>query len=413
MHKSAENSRWYYLGIFMIIFIFGFACLPRTGACEETMKVGLIAALTGPAGAIGQSQLDGAKCAEMNINEDGGILGRKVEIIAKDTAASPSTAIKVVREAVMNEHAKFLVGIVSSSVGLAIAPLMEQLGSILIIAAAQSPKLTGSDCSPYVFRICTNAHAVVTAAAKLAAENYPSVHRWAGICPDYDYGHTTWNLFKKGIVKYDPKATFVAEEFPKFGSTDFEPQILKLLQAKPDGIYSSLYANDFITFVKQANKYKLFDHVKAFIDHSIATEVAIPLGTQMVDVWGGGHYYPAAYHNPLNTRFIETHRKLFGKDPMYASSETYSALYALKDAIEKAKSFETKKVIMALRGLTFDSVTGKRYIRPEDQQTIRDQIFLHFERTKKSPGWKVGEIKSIWDESVYRKPDETGCKMPW
>lgn len=398
-----------------LLIVGGLPVLAPTASGAEPVNVAVIAALTGPAGAIGQSQLAGAKVAEMHINQEGGILGRKVRIVEKDTAASPSAAVKVVREAVMNENTKFLVGVVSSGVGLAIAPLMEELDSLLIIAAAQTEKLTGKNCSPYVFRICTNAVAVVRAAAELASERYPNVKRWAGICPDYEYGHTTWRLFKEAIVQKNPGATIVGEQFPKFKATNYEPQILKLLEAKPEGLYSSLYAGDFVTFVKQARKYKFFDNIKAFINHSVAMEVAIPLGKEMVDVWGGGHYYKKAYDNPLNEKFVQTHKKLFEKDPLYASSETYSALYALKYAIEKANSFETKDVIKALRGLTFDSITGKRYIRPEDHQTIRDQIFLHFQNTEESPGWKIGEIKSIWSKEVYPKLDEPegGCKMKW
>jgi branched-chain amino acid transport system substrate-binding protein len=383
---------------------------------QDPVKIAVIAALSGPAGSIGQSQLAGAKVAEMHINEAGGIMGRKIQVIERDTAASPATAVKITQEVAMKENAKFFVGVVSSAVALAIAPVVEQVDGVLVLAAAQTEKSTGSDCNPHVFRITTNSVAVARAAAKLMTERYPNITRWAGINPDYEWGHSAWGVFKPELLKLNPKATIVAELWPKFKATSYETEILKLMEAKPEGIYSSLYASDFITFAKQAKEYKLFDNVKTFMNHAISIEVAKPLGENMVDVWGGGHYHHDAFDNPLNKKFREGHNKLFGNDePPFAASEAYSALYALKYAVEKAKSFETKPVILALRGLEFDSVTGKRYIRPTDHQAIRAQLFSHFVPTQEAPGWKIVEHTAITSEDVYPRQDEEAyrCKMKW
>jgi ABC-type branched-subunit amino acid transport system substrate-binding protein len=139
---------------------------------------------------------------------------------------------------------------------------------------------------------------------------------------------------------------------------------------------------------------------------SVAAEVAVPLGENMVDVWGGGHYHPEAFDNELNTKFIEDHKKLYDKEPGYAASEADSAIYALKYAIEKANSFEVEAVIKELEGLEFESVTGKRYIRPRDHQAIRAQLFSHFVPTSESPGWKIVEHAKIASEDVYPSEDE-------
>jgi len=404
------------MGWFWGIVIVAALLFPSTAAyCEAPLKIAVVAALTGPAGVIGQSQLAGAKVAEMHINKEGGIMGRKVKVIARDTAASPATAVKVTQEVAMSEGAKFFIGVVSSAVGLAIAPVVEQADGILILCAAQSDKSTGSQCNPHVFRICTNAVACARAAAQFLVERYPNVTRWAGINPDYEWGHSAWAVFRPELLRLNPKAKIVAEEWPKFKATNYAPQILKIIESKADGIYSVLYGGDFITFVKQAEKYKLFDQIKVFMDHAAAIAVANALGNKMVDFWGGGHYHHEAWNNPLNTKFREGHKKLFGGEPIYASSETYSAMYALKYAMEKAKSFETKPVIMAMRGLDFDSVTGKRYIRSRDQQTIRAQIFTHFVPTAESPGWKITEHVTPWTEDVFPRlnEDKFRCNMKW
>jgi branched-chain amino acid transport system substrate-binding protein len=376
------------------------------------VNIGVISALTGIVGPIGQSQLMGAKVAALHINEEGGIMGHKIVIVEKDTGARPTMAVKVAREAVMNEDVKLFVGGVSSGVALAIAPIVEQLDSIFIACAAASDKITGINCNPHVFRICTRTEAASAATAKLlAVDRYGDVKRWAGINPDYEYGHMAWGTFKAALKKLDPKVTIVEEVYPKFMAKSYEPEILKILEAKPDGIYSSLYSGDFITFVKQAKKYGFFEKIKVFLNPSAATDVAEALGSEIVEYWGGGHYYHEAYDSALNTKFYKTHQKLFDKMPYYASSETYSALYALKYAIEKAKSFKTKAVIKALRGLTFDSVNGKRLIRAKDHQAVKNDLLLHFVPIKESPGWKVDEHLVYWNEPF--NPIQDSCKMSW
>ncbi len=403
-------------GVFGAVCLFsGLLLFSPAAHSQEPLKIACIAALTGAVGPIGQSELAGAKVAEMHINEEGGIMGRKIVILDRDTAASPATAVKVTREAAMNEGVKFFIGTVSSAVAMAVAPLMGQLDSIIITTAAATPKITGVNCTPYLFRISMNTVAQNRAAAKLAAEKYPNVKRWAGICPDYEYGHQTWEAFTKELKRLNPGVTIVEETWPKFMAKSFEPEILKVLQANPEGVYSSLYSGDFITFVKQAKKYKFFDNLKALFNPSIEVDVAQPLGAEMVEVWGGNHYYYAAFDNPVNKKFIEGHKMLYGTLPIYASSESYAAVYAFKYAVEKAKTFETKAVIKALEGLTFETPTGKRIIRPEDHQTIKNDVFLHFVPTKETPGWKIDEMKVVWTEPFIPKLDEPegGCKMKW
>lgn len=391
------------LGLIIIAVLF---LLPINAMSAEELDIAVVSAISGPVGVIGMSQLEGAKVAAMHINEDGGILGRKVNIIARDTAASPATAVKVTNEIFMKKEADFLVGVVSSAVALAIAPIVEKNDGVLILSAAQSEKATGPQCSPNVFRITTNSVAVARAAAHHMVKQYPNIKRWAFINPDYEWGHGCFDIFTKELQRIKPDVEIVAEEWPKFRADNFEPNILKIMDAKPEGLYSSLYAQDFITFVKQANNYKLFDNITGFMNHGIAAEVAIPLGKEMCDVWGGGHYHQDAYNNALNDRFLKGHRAMFGKDPVFASSESYTAVYALKHAIEQVKSFDVDKVILGLEGLEMDSVTGKRYIRPHDHQTIRSQLFTHFVPTKEDPGWTITEHATPYSEEIYPKPGE-------
>ena len=391
--------------------------LSTTAYSKEPIKVCAITGLTGIFAPVGQSQLEGTKVAAMHINEDGGILGRKVIIVEKDSQVSAANALKIAREAAMNEDIKFFTGTISSSVALALTPLMEQLDSILLTTAAASSKVTGTKCNPHVFRISINAVSHHRSAAQLAYEKYPDVKKWAAIEPDYTFGHEVWEYFSTELKKLNPEMTIVAEAFPKFMAKNYEPFIMKLIEAKPEGIHCSLYSGDFVNFAKQAERFGLFKSVKVFINPIVELDVARTLGKDMPELWGSAHYYYDAYDNPMNKKFIEGYRKLYGADkfPIFAASEGYSALYALKHAIEKANSTETKAVIKALRGLSFETPTGTRYIRPEDHQTITRNIFLHFKPASTAPGWQINDRKVIWQKPFLPNPDEPygGCEMKW
>ncbi len=416
--KNQILKRAYWGFMMACVYFVSLLALSPAVHAQELFKVANITPLTGSVGPLGQSQLAGAKVAEMHINEEGGILGRKIKIIERDTAASPAQAVKVVRELTMNENIKFLFGCVSSAEALAVSATVEELGALFISATPGDPKLTGVNCNPHVFRISINSVAQIRGLAKLVSERYPNVKRWVNISPDYVFGHMSYEIFSSELKKLNPNVTFVESLWPKFMAKTFEPEILKILQAKPEGLYCSLYSGDFITFVKQARKYKLFDGLKLFFDSTITDDVAHALGHEMVNVWGSAHYYYAAFDNPVNKKFIEGHKKLYGSVPVFSASEGYSTLYALKYAIEKAKTFEIKPVIFALRGLTFESPTGKRFIRPWDHQTVKHDVALHFVTTKEAPGWKVNEVVTFSEEPFLPKQDDPhdpygGCRMKW
>jgi branched-chain amino acid transport system substrate-binding protein len=383
--------------------------VPSGSYCEDTFNISVISAHSGGAGALGQSHWRGAKVAQKHINDQGGILGRKIKLIKSDTAANPSQAVKVANEVIMGGRAKVFIGGVSSSVGLALASVVEEGDGLLMLCSSQTAKSTGSKCSRHVFRTCTNSVGCARAAAIFMAERYPDVKKWAAINPDYEWGHAALSTFKPTMLENNPGSEFVAETWPKFQETNFESYILKIKATDADGLYSVLYGQDFITFLKQAQEYNLFDQIKVIMDHAAAAEVAEPLGKDgnLVQFWGGGHYHHEAFDNPLNDQFRKTHRELFdGHEPRYASSETYTSIYALKKAIEAAGSFETMDVIKELEGMFIDSVTGERLIRYRDHQTITSNVFTHFAPSDEDPGFKVLEHVTPFSECYYPRVRE-------
>lgn len=363
-----------------------------TGASgSDTIKFGFISSLSGSLASSGELQKNGAEIAIKHINEQGGILGKKVELKVRDDKGKPEEAVKAARD-LNSEGVNLFFGVLSSSAALALSPVMEEMNGVLINTASHSDRLTGKDFNKHYFRITDNAQMRNNAGAKLIAERYPDVIKWATFSPDYEYGHNTHDQFFSSLKQYNPKMELIQESWPPFGSPDFKNYISAVQNAKPEGVFSSLYAGDAIVMSKQAEPYHFYQGLKVFINPSAETDIREQLGKVMHEEWGGVHYYAPAYNNPLNVKFVKEYKEEYGHEPDGFAAEAYNAALAYKAAVEKTNSSKTDDVIKALEGIEYDSLTGKRSIRAEDHQAIKDVIWIHIVPSTEGSGWKVEEF---------------------
>jgi branched-chain amino acid transport system substrate-binding protein len=375
-----------------------------TPSSNETIKFGFISSLSGGVASSGALMKQGAELAIKHINDQGGIAGKKVELIIRDDKGKSEEAVKVARD-LHNEGVNLFLGVISSGVALALSPAMEELDSVVITAAAHSDRLTGKDFNKHYFRITDNAQMRNYAGAKIVAERYPKVTKWATFSPDYEYGHNTSDRFFEALKKYNPKMELIHESWPPFGSPDFKNYITAVQNSKPQGVFSSLYAGDAIVMSKQAEPYQFYQGLEVFINPSAEIDIRNALGDIMHEEWGGLHYYAPAHNNPINKKFVEDYQAAYGSEPDGFAAEAYNALLAYKAAIEKAQKTDTSSVIAALEGIEFDSLTGKRFIRAEDHQAIKDVIWIHIVPTDEAPGWKVAEHVIVPGSEVITPPE--------
>lgn len=399
------STRWTVAAILVVLILGGvrpdaFAQAARPSQ-KEPIKIGFIGALSGLVGAVGQDMERGAKVAVEQINAEGGIAGQPVVLLSRDTKANPKVAVEAVRELISQEKVKLFAGVVSSAVALALPQVLEQEDALVITCAAAADVITGANFSRHLFRISDNTYMRDTAAARLMRQLYPDAHKWANLSPDYEYGRSSWAAFEAEMKRIDPQFQVVADQWPKFGALDFKNNIAAVVNAKPQGLFSALYSSDAITMAKQAAPYGLFTDLMVSFNPSNEGDISSGLGKEMHREWGGVHYHPKAVNNGFNARFVEGFKKMFGREPNGYSSETYTALWAYKYAIEKAKgSTDTKTLIAALEGLELDSVTGKRVIRKEDHQAMKDVFFVLFEPDASPQGFRVTTTKIVPGKDV-------------
>ena len=259
-----------------------------------------------------------------------------------------------------------------------------------------------------VFRICTPTYQDGNAAA-FVAKDLPAM-TWATINPKYEYGFTTWKMFQETLGKLKPGVKFVADSWAPFGTTDFRPHINTIMDAKPEGLYSVVWAGELITMMKQAKQAGLFDKIKhVMLPVGAAMDVLEGLGPEMPDnIWISGRYfflYPdTAQNKDWVARFQETMESL---SCLCFRNRLFHDV-RIQESGRGRGIKETAKVIQALEGMELDSPAGNRVFRKEDHQAMYD---VPWGLTKADPNYPfkiMGKQVVIPAKECFNRPPFEG-----
>lgn len=381
-------------------------------AGQEPVKIGVMYALSGPLGVLGTDQAKVSKIAADQINKDGGILGRPVELLIRDDEASPSTAARVARKLVIEDKVNFIVGANGSPAGMSVAEVASRFKTLYLSAGgAMTELMTGKNCNRYTFRINHSGAQFYRANAAYVASTFPDVKTVAGINPDYSYGHEMWDGFTSELKKKKPEVQVVPGVFVPMAEKDYTNYIASVVDKKPDLVYSVLWSGSGVAFVKQAKPYGMFDKSRFFLAAAALTTAMTTLGNDMVRMWGSE---PEDWQmdNPMNKRMVTDWMKESGGKPPHAyMGHSYATLFILKQVIERVKSFDTEKVIASLEGGTFDTPWGKMTIRKGDHQAMGKIFIGEAKPDPKYQFWTLSNPKVIPAEDVSLPVSETGCVM--
>src|SRR5207245_9828828 len=152
---------------------------------------------------------------------------------------------------ISREKANVLMGTFASNVGLAVANLAQQRKIVFLAAEPLTDKIVWENGNRYTFRLRPSTYMqvamLVPEPAKLKKK------RWAIVYPNYEYGQSAAASFKKLLTRAQPGVEFVAEQAPPLGKIDAGALVQALLEAKPEAIFSALFAVDLEKFVREGN----------------------------------------------------------------------------------------------------------------------------------------------------------------
>lgn len=359
------------------------ALWPLTASAADNIKIGFPIPLSGPTAVYGKPVLAGAEMAVKEINDKGGVLGRKLELLSRDSKANADEAVRLSRELIIKNSVDFLVGTLTSAEAPAVSTVAKENKIVFIAPTSKSTILTdAAHIHPYIFRISSNTDVEGLAGATLMAR-WKDVKTVATIAPDYAYGHDSINAFIKALKKLRPDIQIVDQQYPKLGEPDFTAFITAQMSKKPDAVYASLFAGDFVTFSKEATPLGYFKAIKNRLidgaeigttDEAQALGKDYPYGVigDAYDpvIWGGGN------EPPEHKKFIEDLKKFSHTE--YASGWSivgYQSIYALAEGIKKAGNTKSDAVSKALTGLTFDTPVGKRTLSVKSHETFAPEYW--------------------------------------
>ncbi|MBI5576888.1 MAG: ABC transporter substrate-binding protein [Deltaproteobacteria bacterium] len=372
----------------------------------DTIKLGGMLPLSGRAADLGITCKQGAELAVKEINAKGGVLGKNLELLMADSKANVQELVSLSKRYIQKDQVNFLFGVVSSAGALAVGEVAKAEKVIFMDTVASTDTLTKEKWNRYTFRAGTCNSQEANSLAMYAARN-KKLMKFYNIGPDYEYGRTMWELFKARTKQMNPNAQFIGEQWPKLFIPDYTSYINAILQAKPDAVFCTLWGGDLVAFIKQAKPYGLFDKMKWIIATGGDITVSKALGKDMpAGLIVDQRYY---FHWPAtkrNQEFVKAYLAAYKDYPSAWAAEGYDGVYFLAEAIRKAGSLNTDKVIAALEGLALDLPRGKATLRKEDHQLSSDFMVGETVFDKSYPFAIVGKAEVFPAAKVLYSIDE-------
>ena len=386
----------------------------------DVIKLGGQGITSGPLADYGWQMIAGSTLAIEEINAKGGILGSKLELKFMDEE-KPAVAVKNARYLATEWGAHFLFGVDGSGSAMAIGPVLPELDRICMFCHASTHRLTEELVAgkgiKQIFRISVPVYQE-SILASLIFKEFPNIKRWAGIHCDYEYGYSSWALFKDTLKKYRPDVEFVAIAWAPSGTLDFSSHIAAVMAANPDAIHSTPWGGEGVMLLRQAVMQGVFDKIQAWFlcmggSMDVLEGIAPDLGAGKFKdkLWATARYIHNYPDSPENKRFVANFRKRWARFPNYSAETCYSTIYAFKAAVEKTQSLKTADLIKAFEGMEMMFPGGKRFFRPEDHQAIYNVPAGKVIKDPNYPMPILSDLKVIPAQSYYRNPPFAPIQM--
>ena len=332
--------------------------------------------LSGPAAVYGVPIIKGAEMAVEEINAKGGVLGKKLELLSRDSKANADEAVRLARELIIKNNVDFLSGTLTSAEAPAVSTIAKENKIVFLAPTAKTTQLTAPrNLHPYIFRVASNTTIEGRTAAAIIAK-WEGVKKIATIAPDYAYGRDAVAAYVEYMKKLRPDIEIVDQQWPKLGEPDFTAFITAQMGKQPDAVFCDVFGGDFVTFVKQAAPLGYFKAIRNRLADGGevgTTDEAQALGADYpYGIWSDA-YDPVIWsgNEPAEHKSFEQRLKTFMRSeyPSGWAIMGYMSIEALADGIKKAGSTDSDKVAKALLGLTFDTPVGKRTFNPATHET--------------------------------------------
>ncbi len=316
------------------------------------------------------------------------LLGRKIVVIEKDSQFKPDVGKAQLAAAYGDDKVDLAVGPTGSGVALAMLPVAEEYKKILLVEPAVADAITGEKWNRYIFRTGRSSSQDAISNAVALGKKDTVI---ATLAQDYAFGRDGVKAFKEALA--GTGAEIVHEEYAPVATSDFTAPGERLFNALKDRkgrkvifiIWAGGGGNPFKLAELNPGRFGIEIATGGNILPALASYKALP------GMEGATYYYYEHPKNAVNQWLVKEHQARFKSPPDFFTAGGMSAGIAIVEAIRKAGSTDTEKLIAAMEGLAFETPKGRMTFRKEDHQAM--QSMFHF-KIKVDPkvAWAIPEL---------------------
>lgn len=340
---------------------------------ETPIKYGVLIPLTGGLAELAADQKVANELAIEEINAKGGMLGRKVELIIRDTEFSAAVTTRKAVELLDNEKIDFMTGACSGFEEMALNDVAKKR-NILYFVLPQYMLDTKTDFHKYSFGLNVTPFQSAAAAAKWAALHVKG-DKWHMLADNY-----SWPKMFVPAMEHWGKVrgkNWSGVTWAPFPTTDYSTFIPQVRAHKPDVLFTVTWGSGQINLIKQLHEFGIAKEMKVlFAVSDIPWAMAAGAGSfegmyaGMPWYWGLEDRYPASK---------EFNKKFFAKANRMSAGygqTSFDTPHLIAEVVNEVKSLEPEKIAKALEGRKFKSIKGEVYIRSCDHVTIQEYYFM-------------------------------------
>lgn len=386
--------------------IFGFPAVLRAQG-KDVIKIGFPLPLTGAFAVIANDMQKGAQLAMEELNAQGGVLGRKVEVLFRDDQLQPAVGAQRTKELIENDKVQFVVGGLAAHVQMAINE-QTKAARVLYISVSQSDEISAKpDTSPLTFHEALNPTITGRAVGTWGVQNLGK--KWWIVYADYAWGKQNNAVFTQVVQKLG--GTVLGSTPYPLGKPEFSAHLPRIQAAKPEVLLAVTPGADNTPFLKQAISFGMKKEMKilqplhfVFIAKGAGADV-------FQDIYGATNFYWELQDSvPQAKRYVEAFMKRFNIPPDGYSGYGYSGIKEVARGVELAKSTDSDAVANALRkNPVYDHYKGKQYWRACDNKSFQDLWIIKGRGTPKGE-WGYFDVtgKVAANEELERTCAEKG-----
>jgi len=287
------------------------------------------------------------------INAQGGLLGKQIEVVVMDSKGDPKEAATIAQKFVQDKGIVAEIGDFTSTCCLAAAPIYERYGMVQLSPTSSHPDFAPS--GEYMFGIVGTQDAEGPFNVKYIAQDYLGLKSVAVIYINNDWGHVTKDRFVKAADENGLKVT-IEQSFLE-GERDYSAILTKIRDTSPEGIYVAAMYNEAALICRQIKK--MGWDVKLLAPSSVFSAKLLELGGDAVEGLVTNTFFALNDPDPRVQAFIAEFRKRAGRDPNLHAACAYDSMMILADAIRRAGTTDRAAIRDALAETKdFPGITG-------------------------------------------------------